>query len=111
MKLIAVFCAEDSALQFSWPVGRQAAGYQAGTARLCWQRLSKAVVVSDASAALVSIVLQTLTSLVSGGSRARLCTSSHRHRPPAAERPHIMRRADAAAAAVAAVGTSIDREK
>ena len=109
MKLIAVFCAEDSALQFSWPVGRQAAGYQAGTARLCWQRLSKAVVVSDASAALVSIVLQTLTSLVSGGSRARLCTSSHR--PPAAERPHIMRRADAAAAAIAAVGTSIDREK
>ena len=63
-----MFCAEDSALQFSWPVGRQAV--RQARQGCVGKGFLEAVVVSDASAALVSIVLQTLTSLVSGGSRA-----------------------------------------
>ena len=69
-----MFCAEDSALQFSWPVGRQAV--RQARQGCVGKGFLEAVVVSDASAALVSIVLQTLTSLVSGGSRAAMYVES-----------------------------------
>ena len=79
VKLIAVcMCAEASALQFSWQAG------QSWQTRPAWvsKGFLKAVVVSDASAALV--VLPTLSSLVSDGAGkvAAAATTSHRHRPP-----------------------------
>ena len=71
-------CAEASALQFSWQAG------QSWQTRPAWvsKGFLKAVVVSDASAALV--VLPTLSSLVSDGAGkvAAAATTSHRHRPP-----------------------------
>ena len=108
VKLIAVcMCAEASALQFSWQAG------QSWQTRPAWvsKGFLKAVVVSDASAALV--VLPTLSSLVSDGAGkvAAAATTSHRHRPPSDLDPPPRCVPPFASPPRRARRTSIDREK